>query len=78
MASMFTRRRGAARWRRPPHAGRTSELVELCDAFEHKQAPLLDARWGMATTEVCLAILRSSRERREVLLEHQVALAADR
>jgi phthalate 4,5-cis-dihydrodiol dehydrogenase len=62
----------------PPHAGRTSELVELCDAFEHGRPPLLDARWGMATTEVCLAILQSSRERREVLLEHQVALAADR
>jgi hypothetical protein len=33
---------------------------------------LLDARWGMASTEVCLAILQSSRERREILLHHQV------
>jgi phthalate 4,5-cis-dihydrodiol dehydrogenase len=62
----------------PPHAGRTSELVELCDALEHGRPPLLDARWGMATTEVCLAILQSSRERREVSLKHQTALAASR
>lgn len=59
-----------------PHAGRTSELVELCDAVEHGRAPLLDARWGMATSEVCLAILRSSNERREILLEHQVGIGA--
>jgi phthalate 4,5-cis-dihydrodiol dehydrogenase len=60
----------------PAHRGRTSELVELCDALEHNRPTLLDARWGMATTEVCLAILQSSRERREVRLSHQVRLAA--
>jgi phthalate 4,5-cis-dihydrodiol dehydrogenase len=60
----------------PAHRGRTSELVELCDALEHDRPTLLDARWGMATTEVCLAILQSSRERREVRLAHQVRLAA--
>lgn len=58
----------------PPHVGRTSELVELCDALEHGRPPLLDARWGMATTEVCLGILQSARERRELRLEHQVGL----
>lgn len=60
----------------PAHRGRTSELVELCDALEHNRPTLLDARWGMATTEVCLAILQSSRERRDVRLSHQVRLAA--
>ena len=59
----------------PAHRGRTSELVELCDALEHGRPTLLDARWGMATTEVCLAILQSSRERREIRLAHQVRLA---
>ena len=58
----------------PPHVGRSSELVELCDALEHGRPPLLDARWGMATTEVCLGILQSARERRELRLEHQVGL----
>jgi phthalate 4,5-cis-dihydrodiol dehydrogenase len=34
-----------------------------------------DARWGKASVEVILAILRSARERREVVLEHQAASA---
>jgi hypothetical protein len=33
-----------------------------------------DGRWGKATVEVALAILRSSRQNMEVLLEHQVAV----
>jgi phthalate 4,5-cis-dihydrodiol dehydrogenase len=37
-----------------------------------------DGRWGKATTEVCLAILQSARERREILMAHQVPLPADR
>jgi hypothetical protein len=31
-----------------------------------------DGKWGKATLEVLLAILRSSRERREILFEHHV------
>ncbi len=57
----------------PPHHGRTAELVELYDAVTEDRAPLLDARWGMATTEVCLAIIESSRSRSEVVLSDQVA-----
>lgn len=57
-----------------PHRGRSSELVELVEALEHDRPTLLDARWGMATTEICLAILQSSRERREIPLKHQVPL----
>ena len=59
-----------------PHRGRSSELLELHDAVTANRSPLLDARWGMATTEVCLAILQSTRERREVRLSHQVPLQA--
>jgi phthalate 4,5-cis-dihydrodiol dehydrogenase len=55
-----------------PHRGRSSELLELVEALERDRPTLLDARWGMATTEVCLAILQSSRERREIALSHQV------
>jgi phthalate 4,5-cis-dihydrodiol dehydrogenase len=33
-----------------------------------------DARWGKATLEVGLAILQSARERREIVLAHQVAV----
>ena len=57
-----------------PHRGRASELLELVEALEQDRPTLLDARWGMASTEVCLAILQSSRERREVHLSHQVPL----
>ena len=55
-----------------PHRGRASELLELYEAVTHARPTLLDARWGMASTEICLAILQSSRERREILLQHQV------
>lgn len=58
------------------HRGRSSELLELHEAVASDRPTLLDARWGMATTEVCLAILQSSRERRDILLEHQVAVPA--
>jgi len=52
-----------------PH--RAAELVELYDALANDRPTLLDARWGMSTAEVCLAILESSRERRDVELRHQ-------
>lgn len=55
----------------PEGRGRAAELVELCEAVMEDRPTLLDARWGMATAEVCMAILQSSREHREVMLEHQ-------
>ena len=33
--------------------------------------------WGMATLEVGLAIMQSAKERREIQLTHQVAVADD-
>jgi phthalate 4,5-cis-dihydrodiol dehydrogenase len=35
---------------------------------------LHDGKWAMATLEVCLAILQSAREERDITLAHQVAL----
>jgi phthalate 4,5-cis-dihydrodiol dehydrogenase len=32
-----------------------------------------DGRWGKATTEVCLAMLQSSKDRKELRLQHQIA-----
>lgn len=46
---------------------------ELYRAVTSGEAPLHDGAWGKATLEVCLAILRSAHERREIVLEHQVA-----
>jgi hypothetical protein len=56
----------------PQQLGRSAELIELCDAIAEDRPTFLDARWGMATAEICMAILESSRERREIMLKHQV------
>jgi phthalate 4,5-cis-dihydrodiol dehydrogenase len=45
---------------------------ELYDAVRTDRLPLHDGRWGTATLEVCLAIVESSRARRDVPLTHQV------
>ena len=52
-------------------ASRFSELQELYDAVTQDRPVFHDGRWGMATLEVCLAIMQSARERREILLTHQ-------
>jgi phthalate 4,5-cis-dihydrodiol dehydrogenase len=56
-------------------AGEPSEQDALIDEFYQAvvgaEAPWHDGRWGLATLEVCTAILQSARERREILLTHQ-------
>jgi predicted dehydrogenase len=52
-------------------ASRISELKELYDSVTENRPVYHDGRWGMATLEVCLAIMQSARERREILLTHQ-------
>lgn len=52
--------------------GREAEIEELYDAVIHGRPIFHDGRWGEATLEVCLAILDSSRQRKEILLSHQV------
>jgi len=47
-------------------------IDELYEAVANDRPLVHDGRWGEATLEVCLAILRSSRERREIELHHQV------
>jgi phthalate 4,5-cis-dihydrodiol dehydrogenase len=53
-----------------------AELIELWDALEENRKPFLDAHWGRATLEVCMAMLRSSDDKREVMLEHQSPFVA--
>jgi phthalate 4,5-cis-dihydrodiol dehydrogenase len=59
----------------PVNSGRSTELNDLYEAVVNDRPPLLDVRWGMATSEVCMAVLQSSRERREIMLEHQTAVS---
>ena len=56
----------------PPDEGRAAELKSLQAAIDENRAPFLDGRWGKATLEVCLAMLQSSQERREITLSHQI------
>ena len=53
--------------------GREAEVEELYQAVVNHRPVFHDGRWGEATLEVCLAILESAKERREVHLSHQVA-----
>ena len=58
--------------------GRREVLDDMRVAIRSGHAPLHDGRWGKATVEVALAILRSAREGREIQLEHQVGVPAGR
>ena len=55
---------------------RRAELEELYRAVVHGEPLWHDARWGMATLEVCLAMMQSARERREIMLNHQAPVPA--
>jgi phthalate 4,5-cis-dihydrodiol dehydrogenase len=54
--------------------GRREALDDMRAAIRSGRRSLHDGRWGKATVEVALAILRSAREGREVTLAHQVAV----
>jgi phthalate 4,5-cis-dihydrodiol dehydrogenase len=48
-----------------------TELGELYRAINFGEPISHDGRWGLATLEVCMAILQSGRERKEIMLTHQ-------
>jgi phthalate 4,5-cis-dihydrodiol dehydrogenase len=55
----------------------TLEMEELYEAVVNGKSIVHDGRWGMATLEVGMAMVQSARERREIMLTHQRALALD-
>jgi phthalate 4,5-cis-dihydrodiol dehydrogenase len=55
---------------------RRAELEELYDAVMLGKPVWHDGRWGMATLEVCLGLMESARERKEIMLRHQVPVQA--
>jgi phthalate 4,5-cis-dihydrodiol dehydrogenase len=55
---------------------RGNELAELVAAIEGRRAPVHSGAWGLATTEVSLAIARSAAQQQEILLHRQVAAAS--
>jgi phthalate 4,5-cis-dihydrodiol dehydrogenase len=60
----------------PPNIPRAEVIDELYAAVVDGKPPLHHGEWAMATLEVCLAMLQSAREGRDVALRHQVAVRA--
>jgi phthalate 4,5-cis-dihydrodiol dehydrogenase len=58
----------------PPVVPRSEVMDELVAAVCDDVAPLHSGAWSLATMEVCLAMLRSAREDREIELKHQVGV----
>ena len=61
----------------PPRAypDKCGVIDEMYDAIVGNRRLIHDGRWGMATMEVCQAILHSAREGREIFLSRQVKVA---
>ncbi|MBM4296980.1 MAG: Gfo/Idh/MocA family oxidoreductase [Deltaproteobacteria bacterium] len=51
---------------------RRGELMELYNAVVLDKPIRHTGPWGMATLEVCLALIESSKQRKEIFLKHQV------
>jgi phthalate 4,5-cis-dihydrodiol dehydrogenase len=58
----------------PPPTPRVEVIDELYDAVVAGKPPLHSGRWAMATLEVCLAMLRSAREGKDIPLANQSGL----
>jgi phthalate 4,5-cis-dihydrodiol dehydrogenase len=58
----------------PPAVPRIEVIDELYAAVVAGRSPLHSGEWSLATLEVCLALLRSAREGREIELARQVAV----
>ncbi len=50
---------------------RRAELEEIYEGVVNNQPLFHDGRWGMATLEVCLAMMQSGKERKEIMLTRQ-------
>jgi len=67
----FTRRLDAL----PKPAVQRAEVIdELYAAVVHERPPVHSGAWALATTEVCLAMIESAQEQREIVLEHQIGI----
>jgi phthalate 4,5-cis-dihydrodiol dehydrogenase len=53
----------------PPATYRAEVIEEFYAAAVEGRTPVHDGAWGLATMEVCLAMLRSTREHREISLD---------
>lgn len=58
----------------PPRVPRGEVIDELYGTIVSGHAPVHSGRWALATLEVCLAMLQSADERRDIVLSNQVGL----
>jgi phthalate 4,5-cis-dihydrodiol dehydrogenase len=54
--------------------GRAAELMDLYHGVVHGKPIFHDGNWGMATLEVCLAMIDSAEQRRELVMSRQVPM----
>jgi phthalate 4,5-cis-dihydrodiol dehydrogenase len=57
-----------------PAIPRSEVIDELYGAIVDGTPPLHNGEWSLATMEVCLAMLQSAREQKEIRLVHQIAV----
>lgn len=50
----------------PPYQGRAAEWIELRDALAEGRDVFPNGEWGKVNLEICLAILASARENRDI------------
>jgi phthalate 4,5-cis-dihydrodiol dehydrogenase len=58
----------------PPTRPRAEVMDEVYAAVAEDVPPLHSGAWSLATMEVCLAILQSAAEGREITLRHQIGV----
>ena len=58
--------------------GRLNVLNELYQAVIEKKKPIHDGYWAKANLEICIKALESSKERKEIVLRHQVPIHVSR
>ena len=61
-----------------PAIPRSEVIDELYGAVVDGKPPLHDGAWSLGTIEVCLAILQSAREKKEIPLQHQIGIPGRR
>jgi phthalate 4,5-cis-dihydrodiol dehydrogenase len=61
-----------------PAIPRSEVIDELYGAIVDGKPALHDGAWSLATMEVCLAILQSAREKKEIRLAHQIGVPEQR
>jgi phthalate 4,5-cis-dihydrodiol dehydrogenase len=53
-----------------PNMGRAAELIELRDALAENRDVFPNGAWGKRNLEICLAVMQSAREQRDITLSH--------